>query len=304
MRQYQRFPAQENIQMSKFIPTQIDCNPPNPTPAIVKTVENTNSLEEPNQQQHYKLDQAFPENIQTHRQQTEDYYRPNEYPIPQYHNQPSDTIQYPKINQPQSSRFPRIQESQNHYNMPSSSQAKPFFEHATEGYSHRPPLSQTYNQIRQNKFSHGRELAVLLKIYKDDMLYSGGNDSLDLKLHIFYELCRKAGVSPTQEGWSEAFSTMLKGDARDFYYDNISGRGFSFETMVNMTRQHFETAERHQQLLSNWYSISLQSLKRENPDKSTAECFELMLNQLRKLQRGLGHEYRSQTTLRDRLINA
>lgn len=97
---------------------------------------------------------------------------------------------------------------------------------------------------------------------------------------------------------------MLKADARDLYYDKINGRGFSFENMTDMTRQHFETAERHQQLLSNWYSILLPSLKRENPDKSTAECFELMLNQLRKLQRGLGHEYRSQTTLWDRLINA
>lgn len=136
------------------------------------------------------------------------------------------------------------------------------------------------------------------------MLYSGGNDSLDLKLHIFYELYKKAGVPPIQKGWSEAFSTTLNADAREFYYDNISGRGFSFETMINMTRQHFETVERHQQLLSSWYSISLPSLNRENPEKYTTECFELMLNQLRKLQRGLGHEYRSQIILRDRLINA
>ncbi|RKF59684.1 putative glycosyl [Erysiphe neolycopersici] len=109
---------------------------------------------------------------------------------------------------------------------------------------------------KQNIKNHRQELAALLKIYKDDMLYSGGDDHLDHKLHIFYDFCHEARVPPTQEGWAEAFSTMLIGDARNFYCDNISGRGFSFDTMVKLTRQNYEIDERHLQILSKWYSIS------------------------------------------------
>src|SRR5438045_3275492 len=77
--------------------------------------------------------------------------------------------------------------------------------------------------------SSGWELANLLKIYSNDMKYRGGEDSLDMKLQIFYDLCPKAGVPP--ESYSSAFSIMLKGDARDYYYDKISGRGLTFLAM-------------------------------------------------------------------------
>lgn len=59
----------------------------------------------------------------------------------------------------------------------------------------------------------GRELSNLSKIYKDDMLYSGGDDSLDLKLRMFKDLCTKAQIP--KSGYSEAFSSMLTGTARN-----------------------------------------------------------------------------------------
>lgn len=60
----------------------------------------------------------------------------------------SGPIQYPQIHQPQSSRFPRVQDSQNLYNMPDNHYTKSFLDHATKGHSHQTPLSQTQNQIR------------------------------------------------------------------------------------------------------------------------------------------------------------
>ena len=63
-------------------------------------------------------------------------------------------------------------------------------------------------------------------------MYSGGNDSLDQKQHIFYGPCRKARVPPISEIYGVAFSTMLKGDALDFYYDSINGRELSLESMI------------------------------------------------------------------------
>lgn len=50
---------------------------------------------------------------------------------------------------------------------------------------------------------------------------------------------------------------MLKGNAREYYYDSISGRGLTFDAMISQTRQHFETAERRQLSLSLWNITSL-----------------------------------------------
>ena len=82
----------------------------------------------------------------------------------------------------------------------------------------------------------------MLKIYSEDMKYRGGDDSLDRKLQIFYDLCPKASVPP--KSYSNAFSIMLKGDARDYYYNKISSHGLNFTTMVKTTQEHFETEER------------------------------------------------------------
>ena len=149
---------------------------------------------------------------------------------------------------------------------------------------------------------NGRELGNLLKIYSDDMKYSGGNDSLNLKLHIFYDLCRKASV-PT-ESFGDAFSTMLKGKAQEYYYDKISGQRLDFTTMVKLIQNHFETLECCQQMLTTWNTISLQSVIQKNNDKTIGKCFELLVTKLRKVQRGLAEEYQTENTLHDHLLNA
>ena len=43
------------------------------------------------------------------------------------------------------------------------------------------------------------------------MKYTRGEDSFDMKLQIFYDLCPKAGVTPDM--YSSAFSIMLKEEA-------------------------------------------------------------------------------------------
>jgi hypothetical protein len=65
-----------------------------------------------------------------------------------------------------------------------------------------------------------RGLATLHKIYPKDKKYSGANDILDMKLRIFYDLCPKAGLTPAEYG--NAFSTMLTGEASDYYYQKVS----------------------------------------------------------------------------------
>src|SRR5438045_7918783 len=57
-------------------------------------------------------------------------------------------------------------------------------------------------------------------------------------------------------------------------------------------------------MLSKWNTITLQGTMRKNEDKDMAECFEILVKDLQKVQRGLAEGYRMEGNLRDQLINA
>ena len=83
-----------------------------------------------------------------------------------------------------------------------------------------------------------------------------------------------------------------------------SDRSYDFQTMINLTRAHFETEENHQKYLSEWRETTLLRTISENPDKSRLECFQLTVDKLQKVQRGLTKEYQYEHNLRDQVINA
>jgi hypothetical protein len=143
-----------------------------------------------------------------------------------------------------------------------------------------------------------------MKIYNsDDRKYGGEEyDILDVKLQVFYDCCAKIGIPETH--YHAAFSVMLKGRASNFYYDKIAGRSFDFKTMVSMTKTHFETEENYQKYLSEWRETTFQRTIAANPEKSRLECFQIMVDKLQKIQRGLAKEYQYEHNLRDQVISA
>lgn len=143
-----------------------------------------------------------------------------------------------------------------------------------------------------------------MKIYNDDDKKYGGElyDTFDFKLQIFYDYCAKVGLEDYQ--YDKAFSVMLKGRASSFYYNKISGRNMDWNTAVTMMRSHFETEENRQLYLSLWRETTLLRTIQANPSKSRLDCLQLLLDQLQKIQRGLGDGYQSDHTLRDQAINA
>jgi hypothetical protein len=84
-----------------------------------------------------------------------------------------------------------------------------------------------------------------MKIYNNnDKKYKGEEyNILDIKLQIFYNCCSKIGLLKAQ--YYYAYSAMLKGRASFFYYNKIVGRMYNFETIVVITKNHFETEENH-----------------------------------------------------------
>jgi hypothetical protein len=76
---------------------------------------------------------------------------------------------------------------------------------------------------------------------------------------------------------------MLKDRASDFYYDSIIGKTTDFDTIVAMTRTHFETEENCQVYLTKWRESILMKIIAFNPVKSKIECLQLLIIKLRKV---------------------
>ncbi len=131
-----------------------------------------------------------------------------------------------------------------------------------------------------------RGLTDLAKLYSDDQKFNGDlYDVLNLKLNIFYDLCAKAGVPPDQ--YNTAFAIMLRGKARDFYYQHIAHANLTFEEMISRIRGYFHTPKNHQLLLNDWRTTLLTTVIASNPNKDLAQCLEIVITKLQRVYQGL-----------------
>jgi hypothetical protein len=120
-------------------------------------------------------------------------------------------------------------------------------------------------------------------------------------------MCDRADVP--QSAKLKAFPTMLKGLALDYYYSNMSTNSMTpitFDEVCFSMRNYFEGAEYRRGILSKWNNLTLKSImtKSGNEDKSTEECLQLLIKNLRHLQHGLDPKLRSEKFIHNKLINA
>jgi hypothetical protein len=149
--------------------------------------------------------------------------------------------------------------------------------------------------------SSAKLISEVAKIYTNEQRYDGSNGSFDYKLTIFLDICQR--VDLPKEALMRAFPTMLKGLAQDHFYNNqLSNRTFD-ETCTNL-RNFFEGPGYHRRNLDKWNSVTLASITSENPDKSTYEVVQLLINTLRQLQYGLTPALRSMEFLYNKLVTA
>ncbi|TQS38270.1 hypothetical protein Golomagni_01229 [Golovinomyces magnicellulatus] len=140
-----------------------------------------------------------------------------------------------------------------------------------------------------------------MKIYTEEQKYGGTIESLDFKLKIFYNICRRTDIP--QKAYSNALPTMLKGLVLDIYYMNELSN-MSFHHAIEHLRNYFQGPEFHCKNLSEWNSITLKSFIAENPDKSIGNCLFLIIQNLRKLQHGLREALQTIEYLHDKLVTA
>jgi hypothetical protein len=173
---------------------------------------------------------------------------------------------------------------------------------------HIPPLGDSSNDGKDKDLPAGeipsREVTNLMKIYQDEEKKFGGElyDILGTKLQVFQDCCNKVGIQRHQ--YHHAFSVMLKGRAATFYYDHIAGKRHDFDTMLQLTKAHFETDENRQLYMSEWREATFQRVINSNPTKSRLECLQILFDKLQKVQRGLTESYQNDNSLRDQVISA
>ena len=113
------------------------------------------------------------------------------------------------------------------------------------------------------------------------MKYSGENDNFDFKLTVFHDLYNRADIPDYIK--VKAFPTMLRGLALDFYYANIVNKHLNFDGTCNAITNYFEGPEYKRSILAKWNSTSLRSIINRNAGKSTEECLQILILNLRHL---------------------
>jgi hypothetical protein len=163
---------------------------------------------------------------------------------------------------------------------------------------------QPVGKPRHEGHGYGRELANLAKMYpSEDEKYSGNpTDSFNYKRSIFLDYCEQVDIPP--EVLHKAFPTMLCGLAKDFYFKSCRGKNLPFDALCNSIRRRFETDEHGRLTLLEWNTTTLQSIIDKNPDKTTAECLDLLIKKFTTLQRSLPDEYHQDKILHDKIVVA
>ena len=150
-------------------------------------------------------------------------------------------------------------------------------------------------------------LTSLAKLYNEKNKFSRDKyDVLNHKLVIFRELCGKVGISPDQtDKLKLAVSTMLTGRASDYYYQVIAELNLDFNGIIEKLRTYFHTPENYQMFLSEWRTLTLPNVIAQNPDKSTAQCLDIVIDKLQKLYQAMSQQNGlSERSLTSQLIGA
>lgn len=120
-----------------------------------------------------------------------------------------------------------------------------------------------------------------------------------MKLLIFYANCYTAGVS--RASYTAAFSKILTGEGRTFYFNKIVGKKNSFEYTVNLMKLEFETEHRQERITIGWENVKLEDFNKIDPEKKIVEVFEIMRKYLINDQSILRPEMNSDEIIRDKL---
>ena len=147
-----------------------------------------------------------------------------------------------------------------------------------------------------------KEIINLMKAYTDDVKYGQAGDNFALRLTIFESKCKM--VSLPESARAKAFPTMLKGLALDYYYKTLLHKDLDYHALQEAVQSRFEDTNFRQTAMLRWNAKSLQQTILENPNKSTAECFDILVNDLQEIFHSLMPKLQNDEFMLNKLVLA
>lgn len=97
---------------------------------------------------------------------------------------------------------------------------------------------------------------------------------------------------------------MLTGHARQFYFDSLKRKDMSLVELQAAMKSLFLTPERTRALLRGWNALSLMAIMFLHTNESPSSCLKLLIEKPSDIQSSLLTEYRNETILENKLLNA
>lgn len=97
---------------------------------------------------------------------------------------------------------------------------------------------------------------------------------------------------------------MLYKEGRQFYLDNLRTQKISLDDLASWIKERFHTPKRTRTLLRKWDNLSLTIIKSKFPSISLSECLKKTISKLADIHSSLPSEYRNDTILGSKLLNA
>lgn len=146
-------------------------------------------------------------------------------------------------------------------------------------------------------------MANLFKAYggEHDKFSGSTVDNFDRKFMLFVERCDQADIPA--EDRHRAFSMMLTGHARQFYFDSVKKKNLDLDGLVSEIKSRFITPEKTRALLREWEGLNLKDVIISKPGHSSSACLEFMIERLTDIQSSLPQEYQHEIILRNKILN-
>ncbi|TQS38944.1 hypothetical protein Golomagni_00540 [Golovinomyces magnicellulatus] len=164
--------------------------------------------------------------------------------------------------------------------------------------------SSSINQVRTStKITATTRIRSILRRNFDEGVYEQlppvdvSNEKADPRLtrnftklihngYNFLQHCKGSGARSGQ--FAGLVPHILDGRVKDFFRSEI-GTIATFAQLYLALKDRFETITQRDNYRNEWNLIKFEDIKRDNPDKTTEEAIDVILNMIRKCRKALGH---------------
>ena len=146
---------------------------------------------------------------------------------------------------------------------------------------------------------YSKKLVLFDRIYKDEKKFGKTNDSFDYKLLLFYDKCKRVGLS--KHAYIYEASIMLIWQIQSWFY-KIRNMILIFDEFCEGMRDYFEKDEWEHHNLNKWHMIIFADVIKINLILSTTKCFRKLCDEFNILQKNINSEFHKSKHFREIIV--